>query len=239
MVNLNQNYNWIVTVTMNSNSDTSLPFRRLFVSSLSLVLLIEWMNYTGLNEPPSEWIIPNYLSSYCDFENRIFLYKYCFEDTLVSFVWILHYLWYCLLNEWIIPACKWTTLGRLISTINPPSPFKDSDWFSGPWIPALPFKNSDRFSGSWISAFRFQIRINSAVRRSLYPLTAVETHLVEMAMVDLVWPHIKFTNIWPQEGSVGVLFVFYVDSFESNHPLFPSFHPLFLYWHCNLSFQWK
>ena len=35
-------------------------------------------------------------------------------------------------------------------------------------------------------------------------MTAVETHLVEKAIIDLVWPHIKFINIWPLEGGIGV-----------------------------------
>ena len=52
--------------------------------------------------------------------------------------------------------------------------------------------------------FHLGLVISNGFYRLVRFLTAVETHLVEKAMVDLVWSHIKFTNIWPLEGSVGV-----------------------------------
>ena len=51
--------------------------------------------------------------------------------------------------------------------------------------------------------FHLGLLIQNGFFRLIRFLTAVETDLVE-AMVDLVWTHIKFTNIRPLEGNEGV-----------------------------------
>ena len=56
----------------------------------------------------------------------------------------------------------------------------------------------------FLIVFTWGLLILNRVYRLVRFLTAVETNLVGKAMVDWVWPNIKYTNIWPLEGSVGV-----------------------------------
>ena len=58
-------------------------------------------------------------------------------------------------------------------------------------------------------------KAHSRFSGKFYFLTAVEIHLAEKAMIDLVRTHIMFTNIRPLEESIGFLYVFNDDSLES------------------------
>ena len=81
-------------------------------------------------------------------------------------------------------------------------PHKNSDRFSGPWIPTTPLKNSDQFSGPWFSASYFK---NPNLFRCSYIPASPFTNLDRFGGPGIPTPHLKILTDLALHGSLDPL----------------------------------
>ena len=105
-------------------------------------------------------------------------------------------------------------------SVDPFTPFRNSDRISGPWIPTFPFKNLDRFGRPWIPFLKF-----GPNRRSVDPFTPFRNS----DQIGGPWiPTFPFKNLdrfgrpWIKSAVLGSLL-----SPLKNGPIRPSVDPFF------------